>query len=225
MNPAVKILVIDDETQIRKLLRVTLESAGWDILEAENGQLGLSEAARGRPDCIILDLGLPDLSGHDVLTRLREWSQVPVLVLSVRDEADEKVQALEAGADDYVCKPFEGSELIARCRALMRRREQREESPLFENGALQIDFTAHTVKASGQAVDLTATEYELLRLFAQHAGKVLTHSHILRSIWGPRAEDQRQYLRVYIAALRKKLGPAAPIKTEPGIGYRLILSD
>jgi len=157
-----------------------------------------------------------------VLCRLREWSQVPVLILSVLDDPADKVEALEAGADDYLVKPFDSAELIARCRAIMRRRETRQEEPVFTSGALTLDFTAHTVHVKGKPVELTATEYALLGLLARSAGRVLTHAHILRQIWGPKAEEQRQYLRVYIAAIRKKLGPSVNIKTEPGIGYRFL---
>jgi two-component system, OmpR family, KDP operon response regulator KdpE len=223
MNPGIKVLVIDDESQIRRLLSMTLESAGWKVAEAADGNQGLSEAAFLRPDCIVLDLGLPGLEGIEVLRRLREWSQVPVLILSVQDDPADKVEALEAGADDYITKPFDSAELIARCRAIMRRRESRTEEPLFASGTLTIDFTTREVKVKGDMIDVTATEYELLRLLALNAGRVLTHAHILRQIWGPKAEEQRQYLRVYIAALRRKLGTALEIKTEPAIGYRLLL--
>ncbi len=217
-----KVLVIDDEIQIRRLLRLTLETAGWKVGEAETGAAGLSEAAYFRPDCVILDLGLPDLPGMEVLKRLREWSQTPVLILSVHDDPLDKVQALEAGADDYVTKPFDAAELVARCRAIMRRREIREENPVFEAGSLTIDFAARSVNVKGQVVDFTATEYALLRLLALNAGRVMTHSQILRQIWGPKAEEQRQYLRVYIAAIRRKAGDSLNIKTESGIGYRLV---
>jgi two-component system KDP operon response regulator KdpE len=220
-----KILIIDDEPQIRRLLVTTLDSCGWKGLEAENGARGLHELALVRPDAVLLDLGLPDLPGIEVLRRLREWSQVPVLVLSVRDQPEDKVEALEAGADDYVTKPFDGSELLARCRAIMRRRDSSSDLPLLSCGALHVDFVARVVSVGRKVVELTATEYELLRLLALNAGKVLTHSHILRSIWGPKSEEQRQYLRVHLAALRRKLGPGVPIKTETGIGYRLEAGD
>lgn len=216
-----KILIIDDEPQIRRLLCITLESCGWKVYEAEDGQRGLHELALLRPDAVILDLGLPGLSGIGVLKHLREWSQTPVLVLSVRDQPEDKVEALEAGADDYVTKPFEPTELLARCRAIMRRREQRIEEPVFVNGKLEVDFAARRVRVGGDIVELTAIEYDLLRLLALSAGKVLTHSYILRTIWGPKSEEQRQYLRVHLAALRRKLGDAAHIKTETGIGYRM----
>lgn len=218
-----KILIIDDEPQIRRLLRFTLESCDWKVHEAPDGQQGLHEAALIRPDAVLLDLGLPELSGLEVLKELRGWSQVPVLILSVRDQPDDKVEALEAGADDYVTKPFDGAELLARLRAILRRREKSEGSPIYTNGKLVIDFPARRVCVGDSLINLTATEFELLRLLAQHAGKVLTHSHILRSIWGPKSEEQRQYLRVHLAALRRKLDGAVHIKTETGIGYRLEL--
>ncbi len=222
MRPRTKILVVDDEPQIQRLLRATLESCDWSVHDAGTGRQGLSEAAFLKPDCIVLDLGLPDLPGLDVLRRLREWSQAPVLVLTVRDDPADKVAALDAGADDYVTKPFDAAELTARCRAIMRRRSMREDQPLFQCGLLIVDFPARTVRVGGKPVDLTATEFALLRLLALNAGKVLTHGHILREVWGPKAEEHRHYLRVYIAALRRKLGPALAIKTETGIGYRLM---
>jgi two-component system, OmpR family, KDP operon response regulator KdpE len=221
MKPMTKILIIDDEPQIRRLLALTLESCGWKVHEAEDGLRGLHELALVRPDAVLLDLGLPGMGGIEVLKRLREWSQVPVLILSVRDQPEDKVEALEAGADDYVTKPFEPTELLARCRAIMRRRDQRVEEPIFVNGNLEVDFTARRVRVAGKSIDLTSIEYDLLRLLAINVGKVLTHSHILRTIWGPKAEEQRQYLRVHLAALRRKLGEAAQIKTETGIGYRM----
>jgi two-component system KDP operon response regulator KdpE len=221
MNSSSRLLVIDDEPQLRKLVKVTLEAAGFAVHEAADGAEGLREAAFLRPDLIVLDLGLPDVGGAEVVQRLREWSAVPVLILSVRDDSRDKVEALEAGADDYVTKPFDSAELAARCRALLRRRERRPEESTFECGALGIDFVAREVRVGGKLLALTATEYALLRVLAVHAGRVMTHSHILREVWGPRAEGQRQYLRVYIAALRRKLHSAAVIETASGIGYRL----
>lgn len=222
MNHPMTVLVIDDESQIRKLLQITLNGAGYRVLEADGGQRGLNESALGRPDVIVLDLGLPDMDGVDVVKRLREWSQTPILVLSVRDAADQKVAALEAGADDYMTKPFDGTELIARLRALLRRGQSESGEPVFVCGLLQLDFIARTVKIRGAEVHLTNTEYALLSLLARHAGRVLTHEHILQSLWGPNAAEQRQYLRVHLANLRAKLDGAVKIRTEAGVGYRLL---
>lgn len=219
MNP--RVLVVDDEPQLRKLVRVTLEAGGFEVREAETGGAGVSETAFVKPDVVVLDLGLPDLDGAEVVRRIREWSETPILILSVRDDPTDKVGALEAGADDYVTKPFDGAELVARCRSLLRRRERRAEEAVFESGELRVDFVAREVRVGARLVDLTATEYALLRVLAGNAGRVVTHSQILRQVWGPNAGDQRQYLRVYVAALRRKLGEAARIETAAGIGYRL----
>jgi two-component system KDP operon response regulator KdpE len=227
-TPAVKptVLVIDDELQIRRLLRVCLEANGYRVSEAANGQEGISEAAQHRPDVVLLDLGLPDMDGVTVLKRLREWSQVPVVVLSVRDREDDKIKALDNGADDYVTKPFGTGELLARLRLAMRHGQPPSDSALFRSGRLEVDLTARVVKAGGSEAKLTATEYALLRLFVKHAGKVLTHQQILREVWGPNYIDQTQYLRVYMAHLREKLEaePSKPslLLTEPGVGYRLV---
>jgi two-component system KDP operon response regulator KdpE len=221
-------LVIDDEVQIRRLLRVVLESADYQVHEAETAAQGLTDAATRRPDVVLLDLGLPDSDGVNVLRRLREWSQVPVIVLSVRDDEEGKVAALDAGADDYVTKPFSSAELLARLRAAQRKTRPEEEISRFKSGDLIVDLTARVVTRAGHEVKLTATEYALLRLFVRHAGRVLTHRQILREIWGPKSEEHRQYLRVYVTHLRQKIerDPAAPelVKTEPGIGYRLELA-
>jgi len=222
-------LVIDDEVQIRRLLRVVLESAEYQVHEAETAAQGLTDAATRRPDVVLLDLGLPDSDGVNVLRRLREWSQVPVIVLSVRDDEEGKVAALDAGADDYVTKPFSSAELLARLRAAQRKTRPEEEISRFKSGDLIVDLTARVVTRAGHEVKLTATEYALLRLFVRHAGRVLTHRQILREIWGPKSEEHRQYLRVYVTHLRQKIerDPAAPelVKTEPGIGYRLELAS
>lgn len=227
-TPALKptALVIDDEAQMRRLLRVNLESHGYRVVEAATGQEGITEAAQCRPDVVILDLGLPDLDGVAVLQRLREWSRVPVVVLSVRDREDDKIAALDHGADDYVTKPFSTGELLARLRAAQRRAQPAPELTVFRSGPLEVDLTARVVKLNGQEVRLTATEYSLLRLFVQHAGKVLTHRQILREVWGPNYSEQTHYLRVYLAHLREKLEtePSRPrlFVTEPGVGYRLM---
>lgn len=217
-------LIIDDEVQIRRLLRVVLESADYSVHEAESAAQGLTEAASRRPDAILLDLGLPDADGVNVLRRLREWSQVPVIVLSVRDDEEGKVAALDAGADDYVTKPFSSAELLARLRAAQRKARPLPEEAVFSCSGLKVDLAARQVKRNGREIKLTGTEYALLRLFITHAGRVLTHRQILREIWGPKSEEHRQYLRVYVTHLRQKieLDPSAPtlIKTEPGIGYR-----
>ena len=223
-NPA--ILVIDDEVQIRRLLRLALESEHYVVHEAAAGQEGLTAAAFRRPDAIVLDLGLPDMDGMEVLKRLREWTKAPVLILTVRQDVEEKVRALDLGADDYLTKPFHAAELAARLRAIRRHSPLAPEAPVFEAGPLRVDFLARTVSAGGKAVHLTATEYALLRVLARNAGKIVTHRQLLREVWGPKAEEQSQYVRVYMNHLRKKLepDPAQPrlIMTEPGIGYRLV---
>ena len=219
-----EVLVIDDEVQIRRLLRVTLEAAGYAVRDAESGQLGLNEVAYRRPDLVILDLGLPDLPGVEVLKRLREWSQVPVLILSVRGAEADKIAALDGGADDYLTKPFATGELLARLRAMQRRAQSAEEPSVLRFGSVEVDFSRRVVEKNGAEVRLTAKEYALLRLLLMHRGKVLTHRQILRDIWGPKAEEQTHYLRVYMAHLRQKLEdePNQPryFRTESGIGYR-----
>jgi len=217
-------LIIDDEIQIRRLLRVALESESYQVHEAETGQQGLIEIVKRRPAIILLDLGLPDMEGLEVLKRLREWSAAPVLVLSVRDDEQGKVAALDAGAEDYVTKPFSTPELLARLRTAQRKTRPQQEVSVFKSGDLTVDLTARVVTRGGHEIKLTATEYALLRLFVRHSGRVLTHRYILREIWGPKSEEHRQYLRVYVTHLRQKIetDPTKPrlIKTEPGIGYR-----
>jgi two-component system, OmpR family, KDP operon response regulator KdpE len=227
MNEKATALVIDDEPQIRKLLRIILEQEHYHALESDSGRHGLSEVALRRPDVVLLDLGLPDMDGLEVLKQVRQWSQVPVLILSVRDSPEDKVAALDAGADDYVTKPFEATELLARLRAIQRRVPTGTEGAYFEAGHLAIDFNSHTVTVEGREIKLTATEYALLKLLALHAGKVVTQKQLLREIWGPNAEEQAQYLRVYMMHLRKKIeiseGPERLLRTESGIGYRLVI--
>jgi two-component system KDP operon response regulator KdpE len=223
------VLVIEDEVQIRRLLRVCLERGGYQVAEASSGKEGIGEAAACSPDAVLLDLGLPDMDGLSVLKRLREWSQVPILVVSVRAHEDEKITALDSGANDYVTKPFSTGELLARLRAALRSAQPPEANAVFRSGRLQVDLATRTVKVKGQKVRLTATEYALLLLFVQHAGKVLTHGQILREIWGPDGGDRTGQLRVYMAYLRDKLeaNPGEPelLITEPGVGYRLVVPD
>jgi two-component system KDP operon response regulator KdpE len=222
------ILVIDDEVQIRRLLRLTLESGGFAVREAETGQLGLEEIVRRSPDLLVLDMGLPDMSGLDVLRRLREWSRVPVLVLTVRAAETDKVAALDAGADDYLTKPFGAAELTARVRAMLRRAPTEAELATISFGEIVVDFSSRTVKRGGADVKLTPKEYALLRLLVLHRGKVVTHQQILRELWGPKSEENTHYLRVHMAHLRQKIErePNRPrhLKTESGIGYRLLES-
>ncbi|OAM88366.1 response regulator [Termitidicoccus mucosus] len=221
-----KLLVIDDEIQIRRLLRLALGGDGYTVFEAETGQLGLQEAVARQPDGIILDLGLPDMKGVEVLRRLREWSRIPVLILSVRAGEDDKIDALDAGADDYLTKPFSGRELLARMRAVMRRAQPNDESALVSFGDIEVDLAARLVRRGGEEVHLTAKEYALLRLLVRHRGKVVIHRQILREVWGPSAEDNTHYLRVHMTHLRQKLeaNPQVPkhLKTDAGIGYRLV---
>ena len=228
-----KVLIVDDEAPIRKFLSISLTASGYEVLEAGSGKEALETAALKQPDLIILDLGLPDMDGQDVIVKLREWTAIPILVLSVRSDEKEKVMALDRGANDYVTKPFGIAELMARLRALTRiqRMESGQTSEAtYTQGALILDYAARTVTLAGEAVKLTRKEYELLRLLTRNAGKVLTHDYLLREVWGPAQadSDQSQYLRVHIGNLRQKLhdDPAAPsfILTEPGVGYRFISS-
>ncbi len=220
-------LIIDDELQLRRLLRICLEGNGYRVREAATGQEGIVQAANYPADIVFLDLGLPDMDGVTVLKRLREWSRVPVIVLSVRDREEDKVAALDHGADDYITKPFGTAELLARLRVTQRHVVPTAESPIFRSGSLELDLTARVVKVRNVEVKLTATEYSLLRLLVQHAGKVLTHRQLLKDVWGPGYVEQSHYLRVYVAHLREKLedDPSKPrlITTEPGVGYRLAL--
>ena len=226
VKPQATALIIDDEPQMRRLLRVTLESNGFCVFDAATGQDGVVQAAQCRPDVVLLDLGLPDMDGVVVLKSLREWSQVPVIILSVRDRENEKVAALDAGADDYINKPFGTNELLARLRVARRHTLGPTDLVMFRSGSVEVNLSTRVVKVNGQVVRLTAKEYALLHFFVQHAGKVITHQQLLREIWGPNQIEQTHYLRVYIAHLREKLeaNSAQPelIITEPAVGYRLI---
>lgn len=227
MADGAAILVIDDEPQIRRYLRVSLEAHDFRILEATGGQQGLRIAALEKPDLIVLDLGLPDLDGQAVITRLREWTAVPIIVLSVRADESDKIAALDAGADDYVTKPFGTGELLARIRAALRHTVGSSTgSAIFEMGGLRVDLEKRQVSLRDVPVKLSPKEYDLLKILVQHAGKVLTHQFILREVWGAAHENDVQYLRVFARQLRQKIeaDPARPqlILTEPGIGYRLV---
>jgi two-component system KDP operon response regulator KdpE len=224
--PPFSVLVIDDEPQIQRLLTIALEAEGYQVTVAGTGQEGMASAARRSHAMIVLDLGLPDINGVMVLQQLREWTSAPLIILTVQDGAAEKIEALDKGADDYITKPFNTGELLARVRAALRRSSRGNTGEAVLRVAdIEVDLAARRVTRSGQPVKLTATEFSLVRLFIQHAGKVLTHRHILREVWGPDHEGQTQYLRVYMTRLREKLeaDPAAPVLflTEPGVGYRL----
>ena len=223
-----EVLVIDDEIQIRRLLRMTLEGAGYVVREADTGRAGQEEVLRHSPDAIILDLGLPDEPGVEMLKRLREWNPVPVLILSVFGQEGSKVAGLDAGADDYLTKPFGGGELLARLRALLRRIKPAVATNVFHFGRVEVDLAHRRVTKDGQPLKLTSMEYALLQLFITHRDKVLTHRQVLRELWGPKAESQTHYLRTYMLRLRRKLEDDldAPryFQTESGIGYRF-LSD
>ena len=219
-----KILIIDDDEVQLKLHGSILINEGYTMYTTADGPQGITIFKSQHPDLVLLDLGLPDMDGVDVLKRLREWTRVPVLVLTVRDREADKINALDAGADDYVTKPFSTGELVARLRVAQRHAKPAPEMAVFRSGQLEVDLTARVVTLQGKEVKLTATEYGLLRLFVQHAGKVLTHRQILREVWGPNYVEQTHYLRVYMAHLREKLEarPAQPelFITEPGVGYR-----
>ena len=221
------VLVIDDEAQIRKFLDIGLRAEGYAVLLAANAAEGLALAATRSPDLVVLDIGLPDREGHEVLAELRQWSQVPVLMLSVRDSETEKVKALDAGANDYVTKPFGIQELMARLRVLLRSRPGEPEAPQrYDDGRLAIDLARREVTLDGRPLALTRKEYAVLALLLRHAGRVVTQQQLLRDIWGATHTHDSHYLRIVVGKLRQKLGddPAAPrwLKTEPGVGYRFI---
>lgn len=227
-----RILVIDDEPQIRKFLDISLRAQGYRVESAEHGEAGLQAMATHGADLVILDLGLPDLDGHEVLARLREWSQAPVIVLTVRADEREKVAALDAGANDYVTKPFGIQELMARLRALLRAQVNSapaEVAPRYDDGRLVVDQVRREVLLDGEPVALTRKEYAVLALLLRHAGRVVSQQQVLRDVWGATHVQDTHYLRIVIGRLRQKLGddPAAPrwLKTEPGVGYRFLDTD
>lgn len=228
MNPTLApvILVIEDDPAIQKVLRVSLEAGGYQVVEARTGQDGVLQAATRSPDVIILDLGLPDMAGEATAREIRQWSSVPILVISARGKEFDKVAVLDAGVDDYLTKPFSIQELLARLRALLRRRRpvDHAQPAVFQAGDLVLDVAQRRVTLADRPVHLTRHEYRLLCLLMRHAGRVLTHSYLLREIWGPDAAEQTHYIRVYINQLRRKIeaDPSRPrhILTEPGVGYR-----
>lgn len=228
MNKA-QILVIDDEAQIRKLLEITLQSNDYTVSEAATAKEGMILAANHPPDLIILDLGLPDEDGHSVLKKLREWFTNPIIILSVQSSEEDIIKALDNGANDYLVKPFRTGELLARIRSTLRSTATEENNPVIVCDDLQVDLSSRTVKKQNELVKLTATEYSLLALLIKNEGKVLTHHYLLREVWGPGYINQSQYLRVFIAQLRKKIenDPNRPeyIVTESGVGYRFIKTE
>jgi two-component system, OmpR family, KDP operon response regulator KdpE len=226
--PAATIVVIEDEPQIRRVLRATLTGQGYQLFEAGTGADGLVEIASRRPDVVIVDLGLPDMDGLDVIRRLRDWTAVPIIVLSARGEERDKVTALDTGADDYVSKPFAAGELLARVRVALRHTtgaSHESQESAFEVGDLKVDLLRRRVTVASTEVRLTPIEYRLLATLVRQSGKVVTHEQLLRDVWGPTREGQSHYIRVYMAHLRHKLEaePAHPryLLTEPGVGYRL----
>jgi len=225
MADSLRILIVDDEIEIRRFLRASLGAHGNTIFEASCGQEALRKAIDNRPDLAILDLGLPDVDGVEVTRRIREWSRMPIIILSVRNQEQNKIEALDAGADDYLTKPFGVGELLARIRVVMRRVVTPEGDPVYQVGELVIDLARHRVTVSGKEVVLTPTEFDLLRTLAQNAGKVITHRQLIHQVWGVTYEDEGRLLRVNIANLRRKIeaNPSKPmyIQTELGVGYRL----
>lgn len=228
MSPKRKVLVIDDEPAVRKLLQTALRSAVLDVIEAASGKEGLSQAIAERPDFILLDLGLPDQDGLDVLSQLRAWYAGPILILSVRNQEETIVSALDRGADDYLTKPFHLGELVARIRVAERHHGQSATQSELRFGDVTIHLASRSVRRGGEEVRLTATEFDVLKVLVQNAGKVLTHRQLLRAVWGPNASEHVQYLRVYVGHLRQKLeaDPNNPrlLLTEPGVGYRMVES-
>jgi two-component system KDP operon response regulator KdpE len=227
MTDSPRILVVEDEAPIRKFLRISLESHGYRMQEAETAAIALRTAAAEPPDAVILDLGLPDADGLDVIRRLREWTTVPIIVLSARGREADKIAALDGGADDYLTKPFGAGELLARLRVALRHasRTAQAEEPIFQVGGLKVDQGARRVFVDDEEVRLTPTEYRLLTTLVRHVGKVVTHRQLLKEVWGPDSVEENQYLRVYLGQLRRKIERDATrpryLLTEPGVGYRM----
>jgi two-component system KDP operon response regulator KdpE len=222
-----RVLIVDDEPQIRKLLRVSLSAHGYSLEEAATGSEGINRAAVFKPDLMIVDLGLPDMDGKEVIHEIREWSQCPIIILTARDQEQEKIQALDTGADDYVTKPFGMGELMARIRACLRHITNTENEPVLNCGDLTVDLAQRRISIAGKEVKLTPTEYEIIKILAQNAGKVLTHKQLLKAVWGNSYNEDTHYIRVYIGQIRRKIedDPAQPryIVTESGVGYRLMV--
>ncbi|HEY1685754.1 MAG TPA: response regulator [Tepidisphaeraceae bacterium] len=229
-EPKPSILIIEDDPPLQKFLRLTL-SADYQVIEAATGESGVRHAANDQPDLVILDLGLPDLDGLEVTRRIREWSAIPIIIVSARGKDQDKVVALDAGADDYLTKPFSVSELLARVRVALRHSSSNKETgeAQFQIGGLTIDFSRHQTTVDGKAIHLTRNEFRLLSVLAKNAGKVMTHRQLLKEVWGPGSSDQSHYLRVYMNQLRQKIesDPARPkyLLTEIGVGYRLKCED
>ncbi|MFN2124448.1 MAG: response regulator [Candidatus Promineifilaceae bacterium] len=225
MHPEQKVLIVDDEQAIRRFLRTSLKAHGYTVYEAENGEDAIIRAINMQPDLIILDLGLPGINGIEVTKRLREWTETPILILSVQDQDRDKIEALDAGADDFLTKPFSVGELAARMRVAMRHTSKAEPEPVFTSGNLRVDLAARVVTLDGEEIQLTPTEYDLLRVLIKYAGRVLTHQQLLREVRGTGYESESHLLRVHMSNLRHKIerDPSNPryILTEPGVGYRL----
>ena len=226
MENGARVLIVDDEPQIRKLLTVSLKAHGFITDEAATGKEGINQAAFFKPDLMIIDLGLPDIDGNEVIRAIREWSNAPIIILTAHDQEKEKIESLDAGADDYVTKPFSMGELMARMRVCLRRMAAGESEPILSCGGLTVDLIQRRVSVDGREVKLTPTEYEIMKLLAQNAGRVLTHKQLLKAVWGNAYDEDTHYIRVYIGQLRRKIekDPAQPkyIITESGVGYRLM---
>jgi two-component system KDP operon response regulator KdpE len=229
MSEGPVIVIIDDEAQIRRFLRLSLEAHGYQVKESPNGNEGMALVHSAKPDCVILDLSLPDIDGLDVLRRIREWFSNPVIVLSVRNSENDKIELLDAGANDYLTKPFSMGEFLARIRAVLRGVVPGADDGIFRNGTLEVNFPKREILVSGKEIKLTPTEYSLLCLLAKHAGKVVTHGQIIREIWGSQVHPDESYLRVYMLQIRRKIedDPSNPkiIVTEPGVGYRMLMAE